>query len=495
MGAFLAYNIKLSICFILFYLLYKLLLCRNTFYRTNRVVLLSAYLLMLLIPFIPIRTSQPVEIYNVLSKYELHLIQAFYMPVEMVSVKAEISWADIVVFVYLSGVLFFILRYIYFTIRIGLLVRSGEKSNLGNGIRLIIVEKEITPFSWLKNMLISRKDYAENSDSILKHELAHIRHQHSMDLLLAEIFVVIQWYNPAIWLIKNELKDIHEYEADDAVLHSGVNVKQYQLLLIAKAVGSQRFNSMTNSFNHSKLKKRITMMMRKKTSRWARLKYLTILPLAAFAVAIFARPEVSNKLNEISRVEVSNFPSIIEEKFEEISGLPEKTDKKEKSVSKPKVKEVSEDSVTIENIKNMQELFKLITKEQIKKFFVEKGTIFHIDSIFTNIKKVTLILEKFGGVNDSIFIQNFKHGIPFDTDFFSQFQNDSIKMEITVEKFEILSDSLLLKLPVNLNKMVLNDSIWLNMSDLRLTLGDSIRLKMSKEGNYFELMAKDDEFK
>jgi len=119
--------------------------------------------------------------------------------------------------------------------------------------------------------------------------------------------------------MKNELQDIHEYEADEATLYSGVDAKQYQILLIKKAVGSQRFDSMTNSFNHSKLKKRITMMLRKKNSHWARLKYVSILPLAALVVTLFARPEVSNKLDEISAVKVSDFTSKNEETLKDDS--------------------------------------------------------------------------------------------------------------------------------------------------------------------------------
>jgi len=106
------------------------------------------------------------------------------------------------------------------------------------------------------------------------------------------------------------LQNIHESEADETVIREGVDAKQYQLLIIKKAVGT-RLYSMANSFNHSKLKKRITMMLKEKSSPWARLKYLYVLPLAAIAVTAFARPEVSNELKEISEVKVNDLAAIV----------------------------------------------------------------------------------------------------------------------------------------------------------------------------------------
>ncbi|MDE5759677.1 MAG: TonB family protein, partial [Bacteroides sp.] len=141
----------------------------------------------------------------------------------------------------------------------------------------------------------------------------------SWDLLVADICIFFQWFNPASWLLKQELQNIHEFEADETVIKEGVNAKQYQLLLIKKAVGT-RLYSMANSFNHSKLKKRITMMMKEKSSPWARLKYLYVLPVAAVAVTAFARPEVSDKVEEISAVKVNDLAAIVETKVAESVG-------------------------------------------------------------------------------------------------------------------------------------------------------------------------------
>ena len=165
----------------------------------------------------------------------------------------------------------------------------------------------------MKYIVISKKDLDENGREILIHELAHIQNRHSWDLLVADICIFFQWFNPASWLLKQELQNIHEYEADETVIEKGVDAKQYQLLLIKKAVGT-RLYSMANSFNHSKLKKRITMMLKEKSNPWAKLKYLYMLPVAAIAVTAFARPEISETAEEISAVKVNDLTAIVEAK-------------------------------------------------------------------------------------------------------------------------------------------------------------------------------------
>ena len=118
----------------------------------------------------------------------------------------------------------------------------------------------------MKFVVISEKDLKENGEEILTHEYAHIRKRHSIDLLIADICIFFQWFNPASWLLKQELQNIHEFEADESVIAQGIDAKKYQLLLIKKAVGT-RLYSMANSFNHSSLKKRITMMLKRNPIR------------------------------------------------------------------------------------------------------------------------------------------------------------------------------------------------------------------------------------
>ena len=320
MGVFFIYILKSSVCLVLFYLFFRLLLSKETFHRFNRMALLGVLFFSLLIPCIEVTTRHQVEVQQaVLSIEQLLLmaeLEATPANVGAVQETSAISWVQVVLLVYLAGILFLACRNIYSLICLFRLIHSGKHEKLEKGVTLVVHNQEIVPFSWMKYIVISRKDLEENGREILIHEMAHIHHRHSVDLLVADICIFFQWFNPGAWLLKQELQNIHEYEADETVINEGVNAKEYQLLLIKKAVGT-RLYSMANSFNHSKLKKRITMMLKEKSNPWARLKYLYVLPLAAIAVTAFARPEISEKVEEISAVKVNDLAEIVEKKSEE----------------------------------------------------------------------------------------------------------------------------------------------------------------------------------
>ena len=192
-------------------------------------------------------------------------------------------------------------------------MRQGTPK-LVDGIHLILTDQPVAPFSWMQTIVISRKDFEESGIEIMTHEMAHIKARHSIDLLISEICILFHWFNPSVWLLRQELQNIHEYEADEAVLDSGVDARQYQLLLIRKAAGG-RWYSVANSFNHSKLKNRITMMLRKRSSRWAGARVLFLLPLTGLALGAFARtayvfPDDKGKKENVSiRIEGTNFYS------------------------------------------------------------------------------------------------------------------------------------------------------------------------------------------
>ena len=320
MGVFFIYILKSSVCLVLFYLFFRLLLSKETFHRFNRMALLGVLFFSLLIPCIEVTTRHQVEVQQAVLSIEQLLLMAELetTPANVGAVQetSAISWVQIVLLVYWAGILFLACRNIYSLICLFRLVHSGKHEKLEKGVTLVVHNQEIAPFSWMNYIVISRKDLEENGREILIHEMAHIHHRHSVDLLVADICIFFQWFNPGAWLLKQELQNVHEYEADETVINEGVNAKEYQLLLIKKAVGT-RLYSMANSFNHSKLKKRITMMLKEKSNPWARLKYLYVLPLAAIAVTAFARPEISEKMEEISAVKVNDLAEIVEKKSEE----------------------------------------------------------------------------------------------------------------------------------------------------------------------------------
>ena len=315
MGTFFVYILKTSICLTGFYLFYRLLLSKETFHRFNRVALLGILLLSQLIPFCEITVPEESEVQQTLLTIEQILTRADHVPQTEVEVLPSSIplWLPVLLCIYLLGILFFLGRNLYSLSHMLQLLHGGRQEKLEKGITLIIHDKNIAPFSWMKYVVISEKDLQENGKEILIHEMAHVHNRHSIDLLISDICIIFQWFNPTSWLLKQELQNIHEYEADETVIRQGVNAKQYQLLLIKKAVGT-RLYSMANSFNHSKLKKRITMMLKEKSSPWARMKYLYVLPVAAITLTAFAHPEISNELNEISTIKVNDITSILDAK-------------------------------------------------------------------------------------------------------------------------------------------------------------------------------------
>ena len=358
MGVFFIYILKSSVCLVLFYLFFRLLLSKETFHRFNRMALLGVLFFSLLIPCIEVTTRHQVEVQQAVLSIEQLLLMAELetTPANVGAVQetSAISWVQIVLLVYWAGILFLACRNIYSLICLFRLIHSGKHEKLEKGVTLVVHNQEIVPFSWMKYIVISRKDLEENGREILIHEMAHIHHRHSVDLLVADICIFFQWFNPGAWLLKQELQNIHEYEADETVINEGVNAKEYQLLLIKKAV-STRLYSMANSFNHSKLKKRITMMLKEKSNPWARLKYLYVLPLAAIAVTAFARPEISEKMEEISAVKVNDLAEIVQEKVLQDTVKVSKDEKKDDLVVSGVKSKEEEEIVIFEVVEQMPE--------------------------------------------------------------------------------------------------------------------------------------------
>jgi len=308
MGTFFAYSLKSSICLASFYLLYRLLLSRDTFHRFNRMALLGMMFLSALIPWIALY-FQPVHLVELFYDFAVEQLDFQNMQNPLAATPAITSLERILatcMLIYLIGCAICFVRILRNLFLICKIIRKGEHTPLDNNIRLTIhSDNRIAPFSWMNHIVISRSDMNEAGHTILLHEQAHIQQHHTYDLMLAELAILFQWYNPAAWLLYRELQHIHEFEADQSVINQGIDAKQYQLLLIKKAVGTKLY-VMANSFDHSKLKKRITMMLQKKSNPLARLKYAYVLPLTAIFLIAFACREVSSKFDEISKTKVGD---------------------------------------------------------------------------------------------------------------------------------------------------------------------------------------------
>lgn len=285
--AFVLYSLRTALCLALFYLFFKWVLSRDTLHRLNRVVLLTAVVVAFLLPVCRVTiievvpAPEPIAMTDELSMEEI----VATLPDD------GIAWQQVVGALFLLAMVVMVGRMALATFSvwrtIGRLKRSAEEVREVEGATIIVASEELSPFSWGRYIVLSARDAAENGEAILSHELAHIRLGHTWDLVLFDLLMVGQWFNPAMWLLRRELRAIHEYEADRAVIALGVDPRSYQLLLIKKAVG-ERWCSVANSLNHSNLKNRITMMLQKRTSRWAAAKSLLLLPLVGLAVGAFA---------------------------------------------------------------------------------------------------------------------------------------------------------------------------------------------------------------
>ena len=173
------------------------------------------------------------------------------------------------------------------TVRLTRQLRQCEHTTDNRGNTIVLTDCATSPFCLFHYIVMSRDDYANNRNYILTHEQEHIRLGHCIDLVVLQVATIIQWFNPFVWLIGKNLKAIHEFEVDEAVLNKGIDATQYQKFLVIKAVGN-RLQPFANNLNKESLKRRIIMMNQKKSNRWMMLKALFIIPVATLAVSVFA---------------------------------------------------------------------------------------------------------------------------------------------------------------------------------------------------------------
>ena len=296
MNPFFDWLIKSSVSIALLYSIFKLAVSRDKIFMINRFVLLGILLISVILPL----TDFPIFQETVVIP-KLDVIREFVAtpvaataPVlnEIVSTAQEPDSIQInpwLIF-YLLVILALSIRLMVSIFRVFQIIRRAEKQPFQK-IILAIVKDFIQPFSFLQHIIISEKDYTENKDIVIAHEYAHIKNLHVIDLLICELFTAIHWFNPLMWMLRHDLKLIHEYQADQAVLNKGIDAKKYQLLVLEKAVGERRF-AMANHFTQKPILKRIKMMHRKKENYWKGVKLLLFAPVILLLLQAFARPEI-----------------------------------------------------------------------------------------------------------------------------------------------------------------------------------------------------------
>lgn len=330
MGTILFYIFEATLCLTILYFLFRLFFRKDTLFRTNRFLLLMGTVVCTSLPLLQIDvpqyttlqlpitavrhllTEKDVNIERKGSVDEKHLFGETNLFVAGKGDDTEENHANVIHTIpvtlllggcYFIGALVVFTFLLFSTIRMRRLIHSYPACNYGK-YKLIICPEKIVSFSWGNTIVLSQEDYERNPGEILLHEQMHLQHRHTWDLLWMECIMILHWFNPAAWLLMRELREVHEYEADNGVINNGIDATEYQLLLVKKSVGT-RLYSMACGFNHSKLKNRITMMLKRRTNNWARLKLLLFVPVAAGTLYAFARPEVKKTMGQAINTPVS----------------------------------------------------------------------------------------------------------------------------------------------------------------------------------------------
>lgn len=279
----LPYIIKSAMALALLYACIVPLLEKETFHRLNRILILGCLIMSFAIPLVHFtgRTNPTVDMVR----------QAVLLPEVLINGNANEqsvwSWADIIICIYIIGIVAIFSMTVVQTVRLTKWLRQCEHITDNRGNTIVLTDCATSPFCLFHYIVMSRDDYANNRSFILTHEQEHIRLRHYIDLIILQCAIIVQWFNPFVWLIGKNLKAIHEFEVDEAVLNKGINATQYQQFLVIKAVGN-RLQPFANNLNKESLKRRIIMMNQKRSNRWMMLKALLVIPVATLAVSVFA---------------------------------------------------------------------------------------------------------------------------------------------------------------------------------------------------------------
>ncbi|MFA5695349.1 MAG: M56 family metallopeptidase [Proteiniphilum sp.] len=293
MESLLYYLLRASISMALLYGFYKLFLGKNTFHAINRFVLIAIALLTVLLPlcrfnFIPDLGRVTLSDYP---SWDLSDIPVSEFS-SMTATQQLFPWRELLFVVFVVGFLIALVRYLIGFFQIIGIIRNSHKEKLNDGSTLCLSVKDIAPFSWMNYVVLHGKGVPEENRTIIQHEQAHIHLKHSFDMLFIDLFTSYFWFNPFSWLLRREIQSVHEYQADAQVLNEGVEIKQYQLLLIRKSVGEQKF-ALANNFRQRDLHKRIQMMMKQKSDKQTKWSYVAVFPLLFLVMVALSVPKLN----------------------------------------------------------------------------------------------------------------------------------------------------------------------------------------------------------
>ena len=300
------YIVKAALYLAAFYLVYSFLLSRDTMFNRNRAFILLSVISSFILPFITIQFSKPFTI----PLFGKMLSEVFVTGTKNGSLTASSGGTgpdlmQLVFIIYLTGSVLFMLKLIIDLLELAFLI-IRQKSKESHVIRFCGLST--AGFSALGKVFVNAKLTHEEAEEIMKHEQNHLAHNHFLDIFFIEIAKIFQWFNPAIYLFNRSLRAIHEYQADEGCLNSGISVSNYQRLLLNQVFKSKVFN-ITNSFsNPTLIKKRMIMMTKKRSTLLTNLKLLMVLPVIATVMIAFSSCGGKTKQPETKSEEIAPPP-------------------------------------------------------------------------------------------------------------------------------------------------------------------------------------------
>ena len=350
---------KAALLTIAFVLMYRLLLRRETFHGLKRGALMLSLVLSYVLPVTVITVHRDIPVAQIAESSQpaatpINQIQPFFPVAQTIAPAPSVSATEnaaeqapavhkdktavlfqILLAAYLAGLIVMLLLRVRSILKVSAIVRGGETVERGNGYRIVVTQKNVSPFSWLGTIVVSQKEYAGIDSNVLRHEKAHIAHGHPLELMLLDFLSLFQWFNPAVWVLRRDLCLVHEQQADADVLNSLSDARPYQFMLLSQSQGGLAFNIVA-SFNGNGVESRIDMMNRKRSGHRQMLRFLYIPLVICVSLVLTANvaydktsAEPETEVQPDSIIGVNIFTTPMGEVPFPFGGAPTRTDGKE----------------------------------------------------------------------------------------------------------------------------------------------------------------------
>lgn len=311
------YLLKLNLALIVLFGFYKLMFSGDTFFALRRSTLIGMCLVAMLVPGLNCSywINKSVGMVSMANEYA-----AIVLPAVTVTPGGggAIGWETTAMTIYTMVACLLLLRFFWQLVSIVRLRNKCRTTDI-NGTKVYLLESDEGPFSFFNWIFINpTKHNRQETNEIMTHELAHCRQLHSVDILFTELFAIVFWANPFVWLLKREVRLNLEYLADNNVLAGGTDSKKYQYHLLGLAY-RKNVATISNNFNVLPLKKRIKMMNKKRTKRIAKVKYALYIPLAAALLVVSNIETVARDIANVAKAMPMAKASVKQEKMVDLS--------------------------------------------------------------------------------------------------------------------------------------------------------------------------------